>query len=164
LLAARRARTELQGDRAYGDATNTTTFASRVSERYAAWRDPLNYGQGKNIDEFMRVLYRADRGDEAGGYLLIRQGRAESLSFRVFPGQMLLQTVAQLANRSKQGSNPSGGGKLVLKDIEEHFAEYGIDFTLAADARPSLMDELKALGLLAGSPDAGSSVAVSCPF
>src|ERR1035438_6522612 len=69
LLAARRARTELQGDRAYGDATNTTTFASRVSERYAAWRDPLNYGQGKNIDEFMRVLYRADRGDEAGGYL-----------------------------------------------------------------------------------------------
>ena len=40
----------------------------------------------------------------------------------------------------------------------------GIDFSYAADARPLLMQEMQAMGLLAGSPDAGSSVAVSCPY
>jgi hypothetical protein len=84
----------------------------------------------------------------------------------VFPGQLLLQTLTFLAAKAKQTAhgNVPGGGKLVLRDIEEHFAQYGIDFSLAADARPLLIEELQGLGLLNGSPDAGSSVAVACPF
>lgn len=147
-------------------ASGAQVFLSRRSEAFRAWRDPLNKGQGKNIDEFLRVLYRAERGDEAGGYLLIREGRGESTGFRVFPGQLLLQTVAFLAAKAKQQEQPAaqGGGKLVLEDIEKHFSCYGIDFSQAADARPQLMMEFQALGLLAGSPDAGSSVAVACPY
>lgn len=147
-------------------ASGGQVFLSRKSEAFRAWRDPLNKGQGKNIDEFLRVLYRAERGDEAGGYLLVREGRGDSTGFRVFPGQLLLQTVAFLAAKAKQQepSTVHGGGKLVLEDIEKHFSCYGIDFSQAADARPQLMSELQALGLLVGSPDAGSSVAVACPF
>ena len=81
----------LRAESVFGGAANAGIFLARVSESFRAWRDPLNKGQGKNIDEFLRVLYRAESGDEAGGYLLIREGRAESAGFRVFPGQLLLQ-------------------------------------------------------------------------
>ncbi len=163
---ARRTSSALKADPVFGGAPNTGIFLARASERFRAWRDPLNKGQGKNIDEFLRVLYRAERGDEAGGHLLVREGRGESAGFRVFPGQLLLQTITFLAARTKQTAhgNIPGGGKLILRDIEDHFAHYGIDFSLAADARPLLIEELQGLGLLNGSPDAGSSVAVSSPF
>ena len=165
LLIAQKASKDLMEDPLCKAAGSPATFVARHAERFPAWRDPLSNGQGKNIDEFLRVLYRAERGDEAGGHLLVRQGRGDSAGFRVFPGQMLLQTIALLAARAKQGGgNVTGGGKLVLRDIEDHFEEYGINFSLAAEARPLLMAELQSLGLLAGSPDAGSSVAVTSPY
>ncbi len=142
---------------------NVETFLTREGEQYPAWRNPRMGGQGKNIDEFFRVLYKAELGDEAGGYLLVPVGRGQERGFRVFPGQMLLKTVTYLAAHGKW-SNQGGGGMLVLQDVEDHFAQYGIDFSTAADARPLLMEELRALGLLTGSPDAGSSVAVRCPY
>jgi len=136
---------------------------TRIAERSAAWRDPLKKGQGKNIDEFFRVLYRDNVGDELGGYLLMPEGRGSSRGFRVFPGQLLLKTITILANYEKH-QKLGGGGKLVLEDVENHFFQYGIDFDHAADARPQLISELQAMGLLKGSPDAGSSVAVACPY
>ena len=69
------------------------TFLTREGEQFPAWRNPLMRGQGKNIDEFFRVLYRAELGDEAGGYLLVPEGRGAKRGFRVFPGQLLLKTV-----------------------------------------------------------------------
>ena len=140
-------------------------FLTREAEESAAWRDPLNKGQGKNIDEFFRVLYRDDLGDEAGGYLLVPEGRGRTRGFRVFPGQLLLKAITFLAAREKQTScTIRGGGRLVLEDVESHFQQYGIDFSSAAASRPLLMRELLAMGLLTGSPDAGSSVAVACPY
>ena len=161
-LVARRASGELQAEPKCLEAGSVATFVARYSEQFAAWRDPLLNGQGKNIDEFLRVLYRDDRGDEAGGHLLVKHGRGDTMGFRVFPGQMLLQLMTMLAAKTKH--NSQGGGRLVLKDIEDHFEEYGINFSSAAEARPFLMAELQSLGLLAGSPDAGSSVAVTSPF
>ncbi len=140
-------------------------FLIRMAEQHAAWRDPLKKGQGKNIDEFFRVLYRDNLGDEVGGYLLLPEGRGRTRGFRVIPGQLLLKTIAFLAAHSKKtNNNTQGGGKLVLEDVEIHFKKYGIDFSYAADARPLLMRELQAMGLLSGSPDAGNSVAVECPY
>lgn len=140
-------------------------FLTREAEQFAAWRDPLKKGQGKNIDEFFRVLYRDNMGDEFGGYLLLPEGRGRTRGFRVFPGQLLLKTISFLADHDKHtNSVTKGGGKLVLEDVENHFQQYGIDFSYAADARPLLMRELQAMGLLTGSPDAGSSVAVACPY
>jgi hypothetical protein len=151
--------------KAVADGLDIQTFLTREGEQFAAWRSPLMRGQGKNIDEFFRVLYRAELGDEAGGYLFVPEGRGAKRGFRVFPGQMLLKTVTYLGGESKCSSRPRGGaGKLVLQDVEEHFGHYGIDFSTAADARPLLMKELQAMGLLMGSPDAGSSVAVACPY
>jgi hypothetical protein len=137
-------------------------FLTRKGELSAAWRNPLLKGQGKNIDEFLRVMYRAELGDEAGGYLLVPEGRGPGRGFRVFPGQLLLKTITYLAARGR--SYDGAGGKLVLEDVENHLQQYGVDFSSAAEARPLLMQELQAMGLLAGSPDAGSSVAVSCPY
>ena len=141
------------------------TFLTREGEQFGAWRNPLLKGQSKNIDEFFRVLYRAEMGDEAGGYILAPEGRGQKRGFRCFPGQLLLKTVTYLAAKNKWSSQAQGGGgKLVLQDVEELFAQYGVDFSAAADARPLLMRELQAMGLLTGSPDAGSSVAVACPY
>lgn len=147
--------------REVADGLDIRRFLTREGELFPGWRDPLLKGQGKNIDEFLRVLYRAALGDEAGGYLLIPEGRGASRGFRVFPGQLLLKTVTYLA---AQDLRTFRGGKLVLSDIENHFQQYGIDFSIAADARPLFMQELQAIGLLTGSPDAGSSVAVACPY
>ena len=144
---------------------DVSRFLTREGELFPAWRNPLNEGQGKNIDEFFRVLYRAQLGDEAGGCLLTPEGRGVGRGFRVFPGQLLLKTVTYLAAKRKLLHQRRGGvGKLVLQDVEDHFGEYGVDFSSAADARPLLMRELQAMGLLTGSPDAGSSVAVACPY
>jgi len=151
--------------REIAEGLNVRTFLTREGEQFSAWRNPLMKGQGKNIDEFFRVLYRAELGDEEGGYLLTPEGRGAKRGFRVFPGQLLLKTATYLAARDKWSCKPRGGaGKLVLQDVEELFGQYGIDFSTAADARPLLMNELQAMGLLTGSPDAGSSVAVACPY
>ena len=145
--------------------SSVQTFLTREGELFSAWRNPLMNGQGKNINEFFRVLYRAKPGDEEGGYLLTPEGRGIKRGFRVFPGQLLLKMATYLADRSKRSGQRSGSvGKLVLQDVEELFEEYGIGFSTAADARPLLMRELQALGLLVGSPDAGSSAGVACPY
>lgn len=168
LEIARGASVELQASERYqavAPGLDVRRFLTREGELFPAWRNPLRKGQGKNIDEFLRVMYRDEIGDEAGGYLLIPEGRGTSRGFRAFPGQLLLKTITYLAARDKHSDcMRGGGGKLVLGDVESHFHQYGVDFSNAADARPLLMREMQAMGLLTGSPDAGSSVAVSCPY
>lgn len=145
--------------------TRFQDFLTRKAEKYAAWRNPLQGGQGKNIDEFFRVLYRDNLGDELGGHLLLPEGRERSRGYRVFPGQLLLKTIVFLSSHDKRNNSPTKReGKLVLEDVEKHFQQYGVDFSFAADARPLLLEELQAMGLLTGSPDAGSSVAVESPY
>ncbi len=141
------------------------TYLIREAEQFSAWQNPLMKGQGKNIDEFFRLLYKSENGIDEGGYLLAPEGRGLKRGLQVFPGQLQLKTMTFLASQSKNASKSKGGaGKLVLQDVEDIFRQYGIDFSLAADVRPRLMNELKAMGLLTGSPDAGSSVTVNCPY
>lgn len=168
LLIARNASSELKSSTEYKNVAgenNIQSFLTREAEDFAAWRTPLTKGVGKNIDEFLRVLYRDYLGDESGGHLLLPEGRGDNRGFRVFPGQLLMKTITFLAYHNKHAkSDSSGGGRLVLNDVENHFQKYGIDFSDAASARPLLMQELQDMGLLAGSPDAGSSVAVANPY
>lgn len=168
LMLAKEAATDIRATGRFknvADGLDVARFLTREGEQFPGWRNPRMGGQGKNIDEFFRVLYRAELGDEAGGYLLIPEGRGASRGFRVFPGQLLLKTVTYLAAQSKwSGQQRGGAGKLVLQDVEDRFGQYGVDFSSAAEARPLLMRELQAMGLLTGSPDAGSSVAVACPY
>lgn len=145
----------------YGDSV------SRRTEKYSAYRDPLKSGQGKNIDEFFRVLIKDVSGDESGGNLLnpFFEGNKKT-GFSVFPGQLLMKTITVLAyyKKTNEKGDFKGGGQMVLGDIEKHFQEYGIDFGLAAEARPHFIESLKNMGLLSGSPDAGSNVTVKSPY
>lgn len=165
LLVARELRDRLMRTERVQHCGGIQTFLIREAEAFGVWRNPLNKGQGKNIDEFFRILYRDPLGDEAGGSLLLSEGYGNARGFRVFPGQMLLKVVTYLSAQAKTKSDATrGGGKLVLEDVEGHFRQYGVDFTYAADARPLLVRELQAMGLLTGSPDAGGSVTVSSPY
>ena len=150
----------LSQSQTYGDVV------SRKTEKYSAYRDPLKSGQGKNIDEFFRVLTKDVKGDESGGNLLnpYFEGNKKT-GFSVFPGQLLMKTITVLTNHRKTNEGSiKGGGQMMLGDIETHFQEYGIDFGLAADARPYFIETLINMGLLSGSPDAGSNVTVKSPY
>ncbi|MFN8658753.1 MAG: hypothetical protein U0105_20630, partial [Candidatus Obscuribacterales bacterium] len=59
-------------------AHNTRTFLTREAEQFSGWRNPRKHGQGKNIDEFFLLLYKAAQGDEIGGHLLLPEGRGVS--------------------------------------------------------------------------------------
>jgi hypothetical protein len=106
------------------------------------------------------------KGDESGGNLLnpFFEGNKKT-GFSVFPGQLLMKTITVLTNHRKTNEGRiKGGGQMMLGDIETHFQEYGIDFGLAAGARPNFIEILINMGLLSGSPDAGSSVSVKSPY
>lgn len=130
-------------------------WLTRSAEKWPAWRSPRTRGQGKNIDEFIRVL-RAD-DDDSGSGLLIRSGTTT----KIVPGHRLLQLFAFLAERRKaRAKGKSERGKLVLRDLEEHFFDYGVDFRSSSFGRPLLIERLAEGGILVGSPDAGESAAV----
>ena len=110
-------------------------------------------------------MYRAAEGDEGGSYLLELQGRRGDPRFIVFPGPMLATAFVLLADRSKERQEGRHQkGKLMLSDVENHFRRYGIDFASVAGARPRLIELLQEIGLLKGSPDAGESVEIMCPY
>ncbi len=140
-------------------------IATREGEEWLAWRNPIKKGQGKNYDEFLRVLYKDFEGDEGGSYVLEPRGRGADRGFIVFPGPLLITTFVILADRAKERREGiHRKGKLMLSDVEAQFNKYGIDFSSAAGARPRLIEVLKGIGLLKGSPDAGESVEIVCPY
>lgn len=135
----------------------------RNCEKYPGWTDPFKKGQGKPLSEALRVLSRSEISDGDSGYLVTPiRGVGRSNSYSIFPGPMLIKSIVYLASKSKARSSQIG--RLVLSDVENHFRLYGIEFGVAAGARPRLISELQDLGLLNGSPDAGDSVEVKSPF
>ena len=133
-------------------------WLTREAEKYPAWRSPRTRGQGKNIDEFIRVLYRS-ADDDSGSGLLIRPKRPATTT-KIVPGHRLLQLFAFLASQAKLRSRGKERGKLVLRDIEQHLYDYGIDFRSSSFGRPLLIEKLMEGGFLVGSPDAGESAEV----
>ena len=129
-------------------------WLTRKAEKYPAWRSPRTRGQGKNIDELIRVLYRSADDDSGSGLLI----RCPGTTTRIVPGHRLLQLFTFLAARAK--SRRKEGGKLVLRDIEGHLYDYGIDFRSSSFGRPLLIEKLMEGGFLLGSPDAGESAEV----
>jgi hypothetical protein len=131
------------------------------AQAFGAWLNPKEVGQGKNIFEFLRILLRLSRTDNDDGYLLTSTAKGGFDRAVLFPGSAMLKTVLMLAAARKRLMR--GSGKLVLSDLERHFAEYGVDFATSAGARPQLIAELSRLGFLKGSPDAGDSAELVVP-
>ena len=138
------------------DGITLRRWLTRKAEKYPAWRSPRTRGQGKNIDEFIRVLYRST-DDDSGSHLLIR---CPDTTTTIVPGHRLIQLFSILAAQAKLRSLGRERGKLVLRDIEEHLYRYGIDFRSSSFGRPLLMEKLLEGGFLVGSPDAGESAEV----
>ena len=152
----------------FASPLNIRQWLLRTGEKFPAWTSPRKKGQGKNLDEFLRVLARSSEGDGDNGYLVtpIRRGN-RAMNYSIFPGPMLVKTITFLATQKKKKQEHKTGrsnDRLVLSDVENHFREYGIEFGMTAGARPKLISELQGLGLLVGSPDAGDSVSVKNPF
>ena len=138
------------------DGKTLRQWLTREAEKYPAWRSPRTRGQGKNIDELIRVLYRSADDDSGSGLLI----RCPATTTKIVPGHRLLQLFAFLATRAKSRSRGNKGGKLVLRDIERHLFDYGIDFRSSSFGRPLLIEKLMEGGFLMGSPDAGESAEV----
>ena len=138
------------------DGQTLRQWLTREAEKYPAWRSPRTRGQGKNIDEFIRVLYRSANDDSGSGLLI----RCPETTTKIVPGHRLLQLFTFLAARAKWRSRGREGGKLVLRDIEQHLYDYGIDFRSSSFGRPLLIEKLMEGGFLVGSPDAGESAEV----
>lgn len=131
-------------------------WLTREAEKYPAWRSPRTCGQGKNIDEFIRVLYRSADDDSGSGLLI----RCPGSTTKIVPGHRLLQLFAFLSAQAKSRSRGRERGKLVLRDIEGHLYDYGIDFRSSSFGRPLLIEKLMEGGFLVGSPDASESAEV----
>jgi hypothetical protein len=136
-------------------------YSVRLCEKWNAWLNPLEYGQGVNIIECMDMLRSAGDMDERGNYL-IESVYTPYLMFRICPGPMALQVFTLWADVEKRlnGSH----GKLTLSDLIKHFGYYGIDFQDQSDGLVVLMDRMKELGLLRGSPDAGTGAEIENPY
>ena len=134
----------------------------REAETFSAWKNPLKKGQGKNYDEFFRILRRMAEGDDGEGYLLEPAGvkKARGQLFIVFPGPMLIKTMTFLSSQAKLKTGNANNRKLMITDIEEHFKTYGIELDAVSGARLKLIKALQKMGTLKGSPDAGESVEV----
>ena len=138
------------------DGKTVRQWLTREAEKYPAWRSPRMRGQGKNIDEFIRVLYRSADDDSGSGLLI----RCPATTTKIVPGHRLLQLFALLAAQAKVRERGQERGKLVLRDIEQHLYAYGIDFRSSSFGRPLLIEKLMEGGFLVGSPDAGESAEV----
>lgn len=140
------------------------TQLRRLCERYPMWRRPTSYGQTKNLDEFLRVLWCLDVEDNDEGFIARRiRGAGEALL--IFPGAGATKLMAFFADRDRIGKNGEAQRRrLLLEDLEQHFDAYGIDFSSVVGARPRLIDQLSSLGLLRGSPDAGSGAWLNTPL
>lgn len=84
--------------------------------------------------------------DEDDGYLLTGTNKGGFQRVVVFPGPAMLKTMLYLVAARKMTGPTKSRGKVVLSDLELHFAEYGVDFASSVGARPQLISELSRLG------------------
>jgi hypothetical protein len=160
LIRCRRAGAELG---LAGSAHDMRLLIIPFAQQWGAWLDPEENGQGKNIEEFLRILLRLSKVDDDDGYILTSTVKGGFERAVLFPGPAMLRTALILASARKRSSQGKNQGKLVLSDLEIMFDDYGIDFASSAGARPQLIAELSRLGFLKGSPDAGDSTELVAP-
>lgn len=134
----------------------------RESEAFPAWSRPLKVGQGKNIEEFLRVMRDDHVGGQDDGFLLER-GPANRRLFRVFPAARVLALYTLLAHAEKAMQN-GPGQRLLLTDLERVLGEMGIDFTVLGGVRAELLKALSRAGILRGTPDAGEGAVLASPY
>jgi hypothetical protein len=133
--------------------------AARLCEQYTAWRRPLDVGPGKLLKWLMYPLYCIGQFDERGSHLMVQPRR--ELLFTIQPGPLVLQfmTLMRAIQMSRGASRAP-----VLRDVEEHFRAYGVEFAARPEGRTLLVSQMQHIGLLVGSADAGESARIRNPY
>lgn len=149
-----------------GSIDTINTRLIRACSKWDAYRNPLSKGQGKNAKEFLEVLRKSEGYDDRASHFLekvtdIKDKR--TFQWRISPGQLIIQMFAYFSALEVQG-NKKIQRELVLRDIEDHFRSYGVDFTLSSDGRKLLIQKLENAGLVLSSPDAGASMKIKNPY
>ncbi|MGI9459128.1 MAG: hypothetical protein ACR2NF_03940 [Pirellulales bacterium] len=134
--------------------------AVRLCSEYSSWRKPLDAGPGKLLKYLMYPMYCIGQFDERGSHLMIQP--SQRLMFRIEPAPLVLQFITLMKVRKMQGANIRRAP--VLRDIEEHFQAYGIDYAASPSGREILVSHMRNIGLLAGSADAGESARINLPY
>jgi len=134
-------------------------LGARMSEQFPAWRNPLKAGPGKLLRELMYPMYCIGQFDERGSHLLVQPSR--KLKFTIQPGPLVLQFVTLMRSMHMTGTvaRPT-----VLRDIEEHLQAYGVDYAGRPQGRSVLVSQMRDIGLLVGSADAGESARIRNPY
>lgn len=145
-----------------GSSGELMRWVIQAAEKYPAWVRPLKDGQGKNIEEFLRVMRNDHVGGQDDGYLLAR-GAANRRLFRVFPAPKVIALYTLLAQAEKSRS-VGGGQRLLLSDFESIWRQLGVDFTLLGGVRAELLRALSQTGILSGTPDAGEGAVLMNPY
>ena len=133
--------------------------AARLCEQHSAWRKPLDVGPGKLLKWLMYPMYCIGQFDERGSHLLVQPG--QRLMFTIEPGPLVLQFMALMCSIRMRDA---GGRPPVLHDVEEHLRDYGIDFSARPAGRNLLVNQMRDVGLLVGSADAGTSARIRNPY
>lgn len=147
------------------DENNRSALMREVlleAESYPGWGNPLKVGQGKNIEEFLRVMRNDHVGGQDDGFLLER-GPPNRRLFRVFPAPKVIALFVLLAHTDKTFRH-GRSQRLLLADLEDAFKELGIDFTVLGGVRAELLRSLANAGILSGTPDAGEGAILSNPY
>jgi hypothetical protein len=133
---------------------------SRLSERFSSWLKPNDVGAGKLLTNLMYPMYCIGQFDERGSHLMVQPGRKRE--YRIEPGPLVLQYMTLMKHMRMQRDSVKRA--CVLRDIEEHFQSYGIDYSASPSGRSLLVSNMKDIGLLVGSADAGESARIKNPY
>ncbi|MDB0030129.1 hypothetical protein N9E34_01560, partial [Opitutales bacterium] len=111
------------------DGWTFNQFLSREAEKWPAYLDPQKKGQGRNILELLRVLFKPQTGGTNESYLLVPEKQKEirnKLWYKVSPGPITLQLALVLTWKRK--GNSSQAGRANLGDLISFFEDYGIHY------------------------------------
>lgn len=139
-------------------------FLSREAEKWPAYLDPQKKGQGRNILELLRVLFKPQTGGTNESYLLVPEKQKEirnKLWYKVSPGPITLQLALSLTWKRKGSSRQNGRAN--LGDLISFFEDYGIHYYNSDTGIDMLKHDLLKAGYLKGSPDAGLSAQLEPP-
>ncbi|MDB4619118.1 hypothetical protein OAH15_00355 [bacterium] len=151
--------------REYG-YSEANVFVRRMGESFGQWKKPRKTGVGKNIEEYLRVLYKpATSSGINESYLIVRERAKGMLSNetygKILPGPITMQLFLFLASKTKSKINEKG--RLTIEELTSKFRSYGIDYKQSG-AFEILKNDLLTAGLMKGSPDASSMAQLEDPF
>jgi len=114
---------------------------------------------GTNLRYLLNCSRKSSGEDERASHLFEIK-RSKKILWRAFPGALAIQLFVHFAD-CKRDTNSSR--RISIGDLFEHLTVYQLG-TETENGSSAILDSLASLGLLVGSPDAGSSLPLQNPL